>query len=83
MSLMMTLAAYGQLAKTTTIETLVIAAGGTSGQNGGGGNGGTGIVVIRYASTFADAVSTTGSPSFSNSGGYKVYTFTGSGSIVF
>lgn len=46
-----------------------------------GGNGGSGVVVIRYADTFKDAASTTGSPSYSNAGGYKVYTFTGSGSI--
>jgi hypothetical protein len=30
-----------------------------------------------------NATSTTGSPTFTNSGGYKTYTFTGSGSISF
>jgi hypothetical protein len=40
-------------------------------------------VIIRYANTFTDAASTTGSPTFTNTGGYKIYTFTGSGSITF
>jgi hypothetical protein len=59
---------------------------GGSGGNGGlaaGGSGGSGIVIIRYSNTYADATSTTGSPTFTNTGGYKIYTFTGSGSITF
>jgi len=48
-----------------------------------GGNGGSGVVIIRYPNTFADAVSTTGSPTFTNTGGNKIYKFTGSGSITF
>lgn len=44
--------------------------------------GGSGVVIIRYADTFADA-STTGSPTFTNAGGFKVYRFTGNGSITF
>jgi hypothetical protein len=40
-------------------------------------------VIIRYPNTYPDAVSTTGSPTFTNTGGYKIYTFTGSGSITF
>jgi hypothetical protein len=40
-------------------------------------------VVIRYLNTFSNAVSTTGSPSFTNTGGYKIYQWTGSGSITF
>jgi hypothetical protein len=62
----------------------------TGGGGGGGGGfsntsraGGSGIVIIRYPNTFDDAVATTGSPSFSNTGGYKIYTWTGSGSITF
>jgi hypothetical protein len=47
------------------------------------GNGGSGIVIIRYADTFADAASTTGSPTFTNTGGYKIYKWTSSGSITF
>jgi hypothetical protein len=39
--------------------------------------------VIAYSDTFPDAAATTGSPSFSTSGGKKIYQFTGSGSITF
>ena len=51
----------------------------------GGGNGGSGIVIIRYADTFAAATSTTGSPDITVAGGYRVYKWTtvGSGSITF
>jgi hypothetical protein len=45
--------------------------------------GGSGIVVIRYADTFALAASTTGSPTQTTTGGYNIYTFTASGSITF
>jgi hypothetical protein len=48
-----------------------------------GGNGASGFVCIRYADTFADAVSTTGSPTFTTTGGYKIYQWTGSGSVTF
>jgi hypothetical protein len=53
---------------------------------GGGqptGSGGSGVVIIRYADTYGNAASTTGSPTFSNTGGYKIYIFNGSGSITF
>ena len=56
-----------------------------SGSGGGGGStfgtGGSGLVLIRYSSTYSDAISTTGSPTYTNSGGFKNYLFTGSGSI--
>jgi hypothetical protein len=48
-----------------------------------GGNGGSGVVIIRYPNNFANATSTTGSPTFTNTGGYKIYAFTASGSITF
>jgi hypothetical protein len=51
--------------------------------DGSAGGGGSGVVIIRYADTFADAASTTGSPTFTNTGGFKIYQFTGSGSITF
>ena len=47
---------------------------------GDGGNGGGGVVVLRASSA---AASTTGSPTVTSSGGYTIYTFTGSGSITF
>lgn len=50
---------------------------------GAGASGGSGIVIIRYADTYTAAVSTTGSPTYSVSGGYRVYKFTASGSITF
>ena len=56
--------------------------GGGGGAAGvGGGNGGGGIVVIRYPNIYKDATVTTGSPTFTNSGGYKIYAFPGTGTI--
>jgi hypothetical protein len=46
------------------------------------GSGGSGVVIIRYADTYA-AASTTGSPTITVAGGYRVYKWTGSGSITF
>jgi hypothetical protein len=46
------------------------------------GGGGSGIVILRYADTVPLASSTTGSPTVVTSGGYRIYTFTGSGSIT-
>lgn len=63
---------------------------GSNGQGGGGcgrspnatnRNGGSGVVIIRYPNTFRDGT-TTGSPSFNNIGGYKIYRWTGTGTIV-
>lgn len=48
-----------------------------------GASGGSGIVIIRYPNTKNNAASTTGSPTFTNTGGYKIYKWTGSGSITF
>jgi hypothetical protein len=47
-----------------------------------GGNGGSGIVVIQYLDIYAPAT-VTGSPTYSVAGGFRVYTFNGSGSITF
>ena len=71
----------------------VTASNGTTNSGGGGGGGwefnnvggtgGSGIVIIRYSDAFPAATSTTGSPTITVSGGYRVYKFTGSGSITF
>jgi hypothetical protein len=62
-------------------------AGGTTYPSAGGTPaqtyGGSGIVIIRYADTYAAAASTTGSPTVVTSGGYRYYTWTGNGSITF
>ena len=58
---------------------------GTNGKGGGGGSrakGGDGVVIIRYADSFR-AATTTGSPTYAVSGGYRTYTFTGNGTITF
>jgi hypothetical protein len=49
----------------------------------GAGAGGSGIVIIRYADTYAEASSTTGSPTITTAGGYIIYKWTSSGSITF
>ena len=60
---------------------------GTANTGGGGGGyggvGGSGVVILRYADTYSAAIATTGSPTYTTSGGYRVYTFTSSGSITF
>jgi hypothetical protein len=69
----------------------VVTAGTTNTGGGGGalvngspaGNGGSGVVIIRYSNTFPDAAATTGSPTLTNTGGFKIYRWTASGSITF
>ena len=75
----------GSLVPPTAVDYLVVAGAGGGGAHlgGGGGAGGSGIVIIRYADTFALATSTTGSPTVTTTGGYNIYSFTGSGTITF
>jgi hypothetical protein len=56
---------------------------------GAGGAGGTsspgtqGIVALKYPDNYPAATSTTGSPSITTAGGYRVYKWTSNGSITF
>ena len=62
------------------------ASNGQSGKGGGGGSGGSGgggIVILRYSTAYAAAISTTGSPTITNNGSYRIYNWTTSGSITF
>jgi hypothetical protein len=60
--------------------------GGAAGANvQNGGNGGSGVVILRYADTFADLTSISGGLTYSRTvtGGYKIYSFTaGTGSVT-
>jgi hypothetical protein len=56
---------------------------GAGGNTNNGGNGGSGVVILAYPSTYPAASSTTGSPTVTTTGGFRVYTFTGGGTITF
>jgi hypothetical protein len=57
--------------------------GGGGGYNYGPAAGGSGVVIIRYPDSYALATSTTGGPTVSTTGGYRIYKWTSSGSITF
>ena len=46
-------------------------------------NGDAGVVIIKYADSFPPAAATTGSPTYTVSGGYRTYKWTSSGSVTF
>jgi len=82
----------GQGARSFGTPTAGVDADANTGGGGGGGwtvgttyatLGGSGFVVIRYADSYAAATSTTGSPTITVAGGYRVYQWTGNGSITF
>ena len=56
--------------------------GGGGGASSGGGNGGSGIVIFSHSTAYRPAT-TTGSPTFTTSGGNYIYTFNSSGTITF
>jgi len=59
--------------------------GGSSTGGGAGQSGGSGIVILRYANTNPDLTSVSGGLTYTltNTGGYKIYTFTaGTGTIT-
>jgi hypothetical protein len=66
---------------------------GSGGFGGGGGapnpssgtglSGGSGVVIIRYPDSRRVATATTGSPTYTVTGGFRIYQWTGSGSITF
>ena len=51
------------------------------GDGDGNGSGSSGVVIIRHPAAYG-AASTTGSPSITTSGPWRIYTFTGSGTIT-
>ena len=57
--------------------------GGGGGTPGNGRAGGSGVVIIRYPDSYAAASATTGTVTYTVSGGYRVYKFTSSGTITF
>lgn len=56
--------------------------GGGGGGGGGGILGGSGVVVLRYPSTFPAPVSNVGNPNVIITGGYQIYRFWQSGSLT-
>jgi len=57
--------------------------GGAGSSSNFGGPGGSGIVVVRYPSTYVEPVATTGNPTVKVKNGFRTYTWTNSGSITF
>jgi hypothetical protein len=45
--------------------------------------GGSGVVIVRYPDSNPAATATTGSPTVTVAGGYRIYKWTTSGSVTF
>ncbi len=56
--------------------------GGGAGNRSMGGHGGSGVVILRYPSKYAPAL-TTGNPIVTIANGYRIYKYLGNGSITF
>ena len=72
----------GQAGDSNIAGTINTGAGGPGAYNNTQQAGGSGIVIVRYLDSFTLATATTGSPSYTNTGGYHIYQWTGSGSIT-
>lgn len=57
-------------------------AAGIWGNSGSSGSGSSGICIFKYADSYP-AATTTGAPTITVAGGFRIYKFTGSGSITF
>ena len=57
-------------------------AGRYGGSAGSSGSGSSGICIFKYLDTYP-AATTTGSPTITVAGGFRIYKFTGSGTIIF
>jgi len=57
--------------------------GGTGSGDATSGAGGSGIVIVRYPTSYSPAAATTGSPTYTVAGGYRIYKWITSGSITF
>lgn len=75
--------ANGSVDVTPAAATANTGGGGGGARDAQGSSGGSGIVILRYPDTFLAPSSTTGNPTVTVAGGFRIYRFTGSGSITF
>lgn len=75
-------AAYNVSATSGTVNTGSGGGAASTGTSFTSGAGGSGIVILRHSTIYPQAT-TTGSPTITTSGGFRIYEFTGSGSILF
>lgn len=60
-----------------------VAASTTAGSGSRNGNGRNGVVILWWPSTYSSAANVTGSYTYATENGYKIYKFTGNGTITF